>query len=85
MFKVEIKPGVGFSKPFGTKIEAMIFIRDFDDMCRQLGITPFRCEIIKICEEVKEDACDEEPGTSDEEAIGRRVREVSEGGVQPTN
>ena len=81
MYRVEIRPGVNYPRSFHTKIEALIFIRDFDEACCRLGIIPFRCEIIKIREEVKEDACDEEPGAADEEAVGRRVREVSEGGV----
>ena len=56
MYKVEVKPGVGFSHLFSTKIEALIFIRDLSEACLSLGIVPFRCEIIKM-KECDEDAC----------------------------
>lgn len=50
VYKVEIKPGVGFSQGFKTKIEALIFIRDFNNILKELGIIPFQCEIIEIKE-----------------------------------
>ena len=50
VYKVEIKPGVGFSQGFKTKIEALVFIRDFNNILKEFGIVPFQCEIIEIKE-----------------------------------
>ncbi len=53
MYKVEVKPGVGFSHSFPTIVEARIFIRELNDAMKLLGLVPFRCEIIRIPEGVK--------------------------------
>lgn len=61
MYKVEVKPGVGFSKPFATRIEALIFIKDLQEMCTELGIVPFRCEVVRMPEtRRRKNACNEE-------------------------
>lgn len=65
-YKVEVKPGVGFSHLFSTKIEALIFIRDLSEACLTLGVVPFRCEIIKV-KEREGNACVKEQRASDEE------------------
>ena len=60
MYKVEVKPGVGFSQCFPTICEARIFVRELNEAMTLLGLVPFRCEIIRISEGVKNYARNEQ-------------------------
>ena len=81
MYKIEIMPGVTFTQNFSTVCEARIFMRDLNTAMNDLGLVPFKYEIVKITEGGLVSACNEEPGTADEEDVGGTVREVPEGGV----
>lgn len=81
MYKIEIMPGVTFTQNFSTVCEARIFMRDLNAAMNDLGLVPFKYEIVKITEGGLVSACNEEPGTADEEDAGRAMREVPEGGV----
>lgn len=81
MYKIEIMPGVTFTQNFSTVCEARIFMRDLNTAMNDLGLVPFKYEIVKITEGGLVSACNEEPGTADEEDAGRAMREVPEGGV----
>lgn len=71
-YKVEVKPGVGFSQLFSTQIEALIFIRDLSEACLTLGIVPFKCEIIPV-KEREDNACIEKQRETFEEAAAGAV------------
>lgn len=51
MYKIEIMPGVTFTHNFSTVCEARIFMRELNAAMNDLGLIPFKYEIVKVTEE----------------------------------
>lgn len=51
MYKIEIMPGVTFTQNFSTVCEARIFMRELNTAMNDLGLVPFKYEIVKVTEE----------------------------------